>query len=100
MSADNITTCPRCVKRHEKAICESSERVSAAYGTVSVDEWMRMVGDHDRMVEAGVGRTFREDYEITGAEDGEIEVEYRGRCRDCGLSVSFSDVHPIEGIEE
>lgn len=100
MGADNWATCPRCVKRHEKAICESSERVSAAYGTIPVDEWMRMIDDHDQMVEAGVGRTFRENYEITGVALGEVDVEYRGTCRDCDLSVSFHDAHPVEGIEE
>ena len=100
MGADNWATCPRCVKRHEKDVRDGDEKIKAAYGTVSVDEWMRMRGNHEQMVEDGVDRTFREDYDVAGVEDGEVEVDYRGRCHVCDLSVSFHDTHPVEGIEE
>ena len=33
--------------------------------------------------------TFREDYEIYGAQHGEIEVHYKGQCKACGLHVEF-----------
>lgn len=103
MSADNIATCPRCTRRHEKDVRDSDERVKAAYGTVPLDEWMKMQADHDVLANESMHqtfRTFREDYEITGVEDGEIEVEYRGRCNVCDLRVSFTDTHPVEGVED
>lgn len=42
-------------------------------------------------------RTFREDYEITGAETGVVLVGYSGRCDKCGLAWSFehSQVLPV-----
>ena len=35
--------------------------------------------------------SFREDYEIFGAQSGEIEVHYKGRCKACGLGIAFTE---------
>jgi hypothetical protein len=46
------------------------------------------------------GDTFREDYEIYGAEDGTVTVTYSGSCQSCGLSLSFRDDREIPGVTE
>jgi len=45
-------------------------------------------------------RTFREDYEIYGASDGTVKVDYGGSCTECGLSLSFNHEHEIPGVTE
>jgi len=42
--------------------------------------------------------SFREDYEIYGADEGTVTVSYSGSCTKCRLSLSFEDDHPIEGV--
>lgn len=42
-------------------------------------------------------RTFREDYEIYGAETGTVTVSYRGECQRCNLLLEFETTHPIPG---
>jgi hypothetical protein len=50
------------------------------------------------------GGAWREDYEILGAEDGMVEVSYRGICTGhllpgpdaCGAKLSFADFHVIK----
>lgn len=38
---------------------------------------------------------FREDYEIWGAEDGEIRISYEGECQECHLRVTFQHAIPF-----
>lgn len=40
--------------------------------------------------------TFREFFEIGVDEDGEFMVDYRGNCRDCGLSHSFRAIDTLD----
>jgi hypothetical protein len=42
--------------------------------------------------------TFREDYEIYGAETGTVTVSYSGECTECHLKLSFTEDHPIPGV--
>lgn len=67
MSADNWTDCPKCKS-------EAGEAGEA--------------GNYQ-------GETFREDYGIGGAEDGELHIDYSGECSECGLSLTFSRVVPF-----
>lgn len=34
-------------------------------------------------------QTFREDYEIYGAEEGVVNVSYSGHCKECSTGVDF-----------
>lgn len=100
MSADNWDVCPRCELRHRNEALRLRADADAAYGKVSVEEWKLKDG---AALEAAVNfkeRTFREDYEIGGAQDGSIVVSYNGGCSICGLSLTFSHEVLIEGIEE
>jgi hypothetical protein len=46
------------------------------------------------------GDTFREYYEIFGAETGTVGVSYSGRCDECGLRLDFEHAHEIPGVAE
>jgi hypothetical protein len=110
MSADNYASCPRCVRRAGETFHASRVRVSELYGKVPISEFMELMRKADS---AGVvfrddyttkaeqiERTFREDYEFYGAEDGAVVASYRGECSVCGLKLSFEDRHEIPGVDE
>jgi len=42
-----------------------------------------------------MGETFREDYEIYGAEDGTVMVSYHGQCGECKTKLEFKHEHVI-----
>ena len=90
MSASNWAICPRCVDNAEAESAERQNKVMAAYGKVPVEEFERMRAESDAAaVKEEDYRTFREDYEFYGAEDGEIVASYGGGCGTCGLTVSL-----------
>ena len=100
MSADNWDRCPRCVQTDATDLAEREAAVAAAYGSVSVDEFDRMRdelgrrrAEHDDYASF---RTFREDYEIYGAEEGVVTVVYSGACRVCELALKFRHEHRID----
>ena len=99
MSADNWAVCPRCVARAKKAEARALAEVTASYGKIPVAEFdtaraaIKPVRDKDY-------ETFREDYEIYGASDGEVTVDYSGHCSTCGLNLNFKDQRTIPGVGE
>ena len=97
MSADAWRHCPRCTAREQQRLDAEEARVDELYGQVPVDEFARMRATLTAEREAFGQRqaTFREDYEIFGAEDGRVHVTYGGSCQKCGLSLSFSETHEI-----
>lgn len=101
MSADNWDKCPRCL-RQALAVLENLKRqVNAAYGVVPVAEFdekrVELSKEYAKLEDDTSFRTFREDYEIYGAEDGVVNVSYSGQCTVCKLSLKFTDSHPIPG---
>lgn len=98
MSADNWTVCPRCKARHELKAQKLRAAADHAYGTATIEQWKVLDADAHKAAEPFVEQTFREDYEISGAEDGAVGIDYRGGCGICGLSCSFKHSIPIEGI--
>ena len=99
MSADNWASCPRCVKRAEAARAAQVAAAGASYGKVPEQEYAAAVAAI-KDVRPVDYETFREDYEIYGAKDGAVTVDYSGSCGTCGLSVSFKETKPIPGIED
>jgi hypothetical protein len=85
MSADNWATCPRCLHAAETASANEREAVNAMYGTVPIAEFDRRRAELTD-IDPEQYRTFREDYEIYGAESGTVVVDYRGGCAACGAS--------------
>ena len=53
---------------------------------LSMDEYMQMQAERDVMREETLLRTFREDYEFYGADEGTVTVDYSGSCQKCGSS--------------
>jgi hypothetical protein len=101
MSADKWAYCPRCTQQGQTKLDKRAAAVQASYGKVPVEEF-----DEARRQHAGAvnvferrERTFREDYEITGADTGVVTVGYSGSCTRCGLRLDFTDVHPIPGLD-
>lgn len=88
MSADNWAVCPRCLTEATNVHATEEARIAGLYGQVPVGEF-----DAERAALAEVDpekfRTFREDYDFYGAEEGEVRAKYSGGCKTCGLSVSF-----------
>lgn len=96
MGADNWAVCPRCIGRARAAEAEQLAAVMADYGKIPVTEFdkARAVVTTPRDQDFD---TFREDYSITGAATGTVTVGYHGQCTECGLILSFTCEHPIEG---
>lgn len=72
-----------------------------------VDQWVR---EHvlpirsdlaiARRASQSAMETFREDYEIFGAETGTISVCYSGHCDKCGLTLAINEKREIPGWDE
>lgn len=101
MSADNWAQCPRCTAVGEAKLQARDAAVRASYGKVPVAEFdnARRQLAVDKASFERRDPTFREDYEIYGAETGSITVSYSGECRECGLRLSFTERHPIPDWE-
>lgn len=105
MSASNWAVCPRCKARNRAAINALDDAkalaLSEAYGRVQPSEYITMVNTSPEYpVLKDEGLTFREDYEIYGAEHGVVSVDYGGECTVCHLSVLFSEEHPIPDVDK
>ncbi|SLC05891.1 Uncharacterised protein [Mycobacteroides abscessus subsp. massiliense] len=107
MSANNWTTCYACQTRRADAdderIAEQRKRIEDAYGQVSQEEYDSLRGRVESAIAeieaTPLSRTFREDFEIHGAETGVVTVSYGGSCTVCGYGTSFEERHPIEARE-
>lgn len=96
MSADNWALCPVCHERASKIKAELRDRVRLTYGRLPIDEWDKLRAEADADINVEALHTFREDYEIYGAEDGLVKVSYSGGCKECGAHVEFKHEHVVE----
>lgn len=100
MSASSWTHCPRCTAAEVAQLALQAARVQEMYGTVPIAEFDKarseLALERGNLVRRE--KTFREDYEITGAQDGVVRVDYAGTCTECGLQLLFNDVHPLPGF--
>jgi len=97
MSADNWALCPRCTDQLERDVVDAERAEIAADDANNLTAWREA---HERTVEARLAlhaakSTFREDYEIYGADDGTVIVTYGGECQTCGLDLEFRHEHPL-----
>ena len=102
MSADNWAVCARCVADHTAELERLRKEAEDSYGKVSAEEYHRRLDSipYARSPDYRQFQTFREDYEIMGAEEGVVRVSYVGSCTNCGTSLTFTDEHPIPRHEE
>lgn len=89
MSADNWTVCPRCADRAKAESAERLQVAANAYGTVTPEEYGKLLAEAQMPVDLGDYQTFREDYEFYGAQTGMVTASYSGHCGTCGLGVDF-----------
>jgi len=103
MSADNWAACPRCKDNKVDKVAELEKQMEEAYGKVALHVYRDMeqalvvARAEAEKGDSGYSRdnTFREDYEIYGAEKGVITVSYGGSCTVCGLRLEFQEDHPF-----
>ena len=89
MSADNWTTCPKCKDTHSAKLAAMFAKVVEAYGKVTVAEFDALRANYDAAAAKPLPQTFREDYEFSGAAEGQVTADYHGSCSACGLEVAF-----------
>lgn len=103
MSADNWTTCYACASKRDSRVVEQTavqqKLLHDAYGQVPQSDYTALQIDVEAAIDAisekPLERTFREDYEIYGAETGVVTVSYSGQCTTCGYGTSFEEHRPI-----
>ena len=95
MSASNWAVCPRCVKILDEKLEAQRAQVEASYGVVPVEQFEQARKHLAKAEAAEPPRTLREDYEIYGARDGVVIVEYGCSCTACGLSTEFTYRHGL-----
>lgn len=95
MSADNWAICPHCLKKAEADLAELFLKVAESYGQIPLPEFDALRQRADQGIDTAALRTFREDYEFYGAEDGIVIASYKGRCHVCGAHVEFKHEVPI-----
>ena len=100
VSANNWAICPRCKADRQKAANAARLKADKAYGKVDVAEFDELRAKAAELAKQAVSdghdyRTFREDYEIWGAEEGEIFIGYSGGCSECGLTLRVEHRHPL-----
>lgn len=93
MSADNWAACLNCRKLALADIVAQEAALKDQYGKVSADEYQVMqieLADARRKFDRSEEpNSFREDYEIYGAESGTVVVSYSGHCVVCGFGLDF-----------
>lgn len=102
MSADNWAHCPRCTRIKLAEFDEQDAAIQAAYGVIPIVEFDKAREElaANKVAFENRQRTFREDYEFYGAEEGVVTVNYSGSCGECGLKLKFSESRPIPGLDE
>jgi hypothetical protein len=102
MSADRWSKCPKCNDAKTAEIDAFEAKVDEAYGLVSAADYKKLSNHlaEMRIEAANKARTdrehtFREDWEISGIEEGEIKVSYSGGCNVCSLVVGFEYRYPF-----
>lgn len=100
MSADNWARCPRCTAVAAAKFAAREVAIQASYGVAPVEKFDadRQALADDRATFEDRRPTFREDYEIYGAETGVVTVRYGGGCQVCGLVLDITEQHPIPGV--
>ena len=101
MSADNWAHCPRCKARLLAELRASQAALDEAYGKVSLAEFDQMRDDYEKKAQTygappESARTFREDYDFDGVEEGYVTASYRGSCSVCGLKLAFEHTETLD----
>lgn len=88
MSASNWAICPQCLAKAQEEHDKAAAEVYAQYGKVPPEEFDQLRADL-KAPDPEDFRTFREDYEFYGADEGEVHARYSGGCTKCTLRTSL-----------
>lgn len=102
MSADNWTTCPKCLAQAQSRRAGREKEIESAYGTVPLEEFktLQEAVSATNKVNPDDYESLREDYEIFGARTGTVSISYRGSCSNCGLLIDFKYNRPFYPNDE
>jgi hypothetical protein len=81
--------CPNCRKLAEDAAAALMVEAAALYGKVPAADYEAAMERARDAAKDMPSETFREDYEIYGAQDGTVKVTYGGRCEVCKVGIDF-----------
>jgi len=95
VSADNWAVCPTCLAAANAELEELARQIADGYGVLPVEEWDGLRTRLAQGIDERKLTTFREDYEIYGAEDGVIYVSYSGHCQKCPAGLDFKFAREI-----
>jgi hypothetical protein len=88
MSADNWTTCPRCLSKCQDDKEKDLNNLQAKYGKIPAEEYLAELEKAKAMPDEPE-ETLLEDYELGVGPDGEFYVMYSCICRVCSWKFSF-----------
>lgn len=95
VSADNWTVCPRCQRQRQAYIASKRTAVAELYGKVPVDEFDDARKELAALEANEPVRSFREDYDLYGVEEGCLTIVYSGGCTTCNLKFDHHSEHPL-----
>jgi len=95
VSADNWAVCPTCLASAKAELEELARQIADGYGVLPIEEWDELRTRHAEGIDERELTTFREDYEIYGAEDGVVYVSYSGHCQKCPAGLDFKFAREI-----
>lgn len=92
MSADNWTTCPRCIINQERKIEKKTKQLNSQYGIMNKDKWLKLREEIKALRNPTLYEihTLREDYEIgIGEDDNVFQIIYRCSCNNCNFKFQY-----------
>lgn len=89
MSASNWAICPACLNKAQTELERLYQEIQASYGQLPLEEFDALRTRHAAGINHDEFRTFREDYEFYGAEDGTVVATYSGHCQKCNVGTDF-----------
>lgn len=88
MSANNWTTCPRCLGRARRRRKEDQIEADRGYGKMPVNVYLELVEKIKNPI--AKKQTLAEYYVVNIDKDGIFTVEYSGKCDKCEFNHYFS----------
>lgn len=96
MGADNWTTCSNCAEVKASELQAATKALRDSYGKVPLNEFdAARERLHEKFFATPPDSTWREDYEIFGANEGTVQVNYKGGCTKCKHSCEFQHFQDI-----
>jgi predicted Zn-ribbon and HTH transcriptional regulator len=96
MSANRITTCPKCWTKHIKEKGDLIEKANKSYGKIPAADYELL---QNKIRNKQIEETLEEYGEI-GITGYNFKVDYGARCRKCGFEWSFTTIEKVKIDEQ